>query len=136
MTDEAYKDLKVVAQEFDFPENSIVVARHGVEFLVAWNMEVHVVQETSYQDVNLDSYDAVYYLEQVGSGQGLGVPNEQYGSGSKPPMGEAPGNPPKGKPPIGPEPTGYSPMEKKASDLSLQGDLVYENQSFTLRQLR
>ena len=136
MTDEAYKDLKVVAQEFDFPENSIVVARHGVEFLVAWNMEVHVVQETSYQDVNLDSYDAVYYLEQVGSSQGLGVPNEQYGSGSKPPMGEAPGNPPKGKPPIGPKPTGYSPMETKASDLSLQGDLVYENQSFTLRQLR
>jgi hypothetical protein len=136
MTDEAYKDLKVVAQEFDFPENSIVVARHGVEFLVAWNMEVHVVQEASYQDVNLDSYDAVYYLEQVGSSQGLGVPNEQYGSGSKPPMGEAPGNPPTGKPPIGPKPTGYSTMETKASDLSLQGDLVYENQSFTLRQLR
>lgn len=136
MTDEAYKDLKVVAEEFDFPENSIVVARHGVEFLVAWNMEVHVVQETSYQDVNLDNYDAVYYLEQVGSSQEVGVPYEPYISGSKPPMGEAPGNPPTGKPPIGPKPTGYSPMDSKASDLSLQGDLVYENQSFTLTQLR
>ncbi len=136
MTDEAYKDLKVVAQEFDFPENSIVVARHGVEFLVAWNMEVHVVQETSYQDVNLDSYDAVYYLEQVGSSQRIGVPYEPYASGSKPYTGEAPGKPPTGKPPMGTKPNGYSPMDAKVSDFSLQGDLVYENQSFTLTKLR
>lgn len=136
ITDEAYQDLKVIAQEFDFPENSIVVARHGVEFLVAWNMQVHVVQETSYQEVNLDNYDAVYYLEQVGSSQGLGASYEQAGIGSKPPMGKAPGNPPTGKPPIGYMPTGYSPMSTKPGDLSLQGDLVYENQSFTLTQVR
>ena len=136
ITDAAYQDLKVVAQEFDFPDNSIVVARHGVEFLVAWNMGVHVVQETSYGDVNLDDYDAVFYLEQVASNQGLGAPYEPYGIGSKPPMGAAPGNPPAGKPAMGSKPTGYSPMDTKPGDLNLQGEMVYENQSFTLKQLR
>lgn len=131
ITDEAYQDLKIVAQEFDFPENSIVVARHGVEFLVAWNMQVHVVQETSYEDVNLDNYDAVYYLEQVGSNSGPVAPYQPNGYGTYPP-----GYPPAGKPSIGSKPYGYSAMDTKPGNLSLQGDLVYENESFTLTQVR
>lgn len=57
-----YSDLKKVFQSVTLPEGSIVVARHGLEFLVAWEAHVYVVQEQSYEDENLERYAAVYFL--------------------------------------------------------------------------
>ena len=68
ITDAQYSDLKVASEQFSFPENSIVVARHGLEFLVAWEMNTHVIQEETYPEEDLSSYDSVYLLSTDGPG--------------------------------------------------------------------
>ncbi len=62
VTEAEYKDLVTASQEFSFPANSIVVARHGLEYLVAWQMKTHVIQEETYLEDDLSAYSAVYLL--------------------------------------------------------------------------
>lgn len=68
LTDDEYKDLVIAAQEFLFPTNSIVVARHGLEYLVAWEMKTHVIQEETYSEEDLNSYDSEFLLSTDGPG--------------------------------------------------------------------
>lgn len=62
ITEAEHRDLITTAAEFTFPENSLVVSRHGLEYLVAWEMNTHVIQEESYQVDELSAYDSVYLL--------------------------------------------------------------------------
>ena len=115
ITDDEYKDLVVASEEFSFPDNSIVVARHGLEFLVAWEMNTHVIQEETYLEDDLSSYESVYLLATDGPGTS-GAPKGE----------EAPSDKPKEvKPPGGVD-----------SKDPASGGLVYSNGSVTITKLR
>lgn len=129
-----YSDLIKFSKEYKLPENSIVVARHGLEFLVAWEMHTDVLQETSYSEEDLSSYSSVYYLEGIG---GMGWP-----MGGNPPTGMKP--PTDMKLPIGMKPPagfipgglGKGPMGGDMKKVDITGVEVYKNDSFTLKKVR
>ncbi len=146
ITDAEYQNLLKVSEEFVFPENSVVVARHGIEFLVAWEMNTHVLQETSYADEDLSSYDAVYYLEGLnvmgapggapsdmgGAPTDMGGMKPPSGEGAKPPVGGAPGD----KPEMGDVPGGQPQMGGDMKMVEIDGEEVYANDSFTIKKVR
>jgi hypothetical protein len=139
ITDAEYQDLLKVSEEFVFPENSVVVAKHGIEFLVAWEMNTHVLQETSYADEDLSSYDAVYYLEGTSTmGAPGGAPTDMggmkppSGDGAKPPLGGAPGD----KPEMGDAPSGQPQTGGDMKKVEIEGEEVYANDSFTITKVR
>lgn len=153
ITDAEYQDLLKVSDEFVFPENSVVVARHGIEFLIAWEMNTHVLQETSYADEDLSSYDSVFYLEGLtGMGAPGGAPTDMGGAptdkgemkppsggmkppsgdGGKPPIGGAPGD----KPEMGEAPGGQPQMGGDMKKFEIDGEEVYSNDSFTIKKVR
>jgi hypothetical protein len=125
-----YQDLVNFSEEFEVPENSIVVAPHGVEFLVAWHEKTFVLQDSSYEEEDLSSYDSVYYLKSTGGKAGPGgLPD----FGNKPPMnGDQP--PMNGdQPPMnGDKP----PVMGDKSPVEITGDEVYKNDSYTLLKVR
>lgn len=139
-----YRDLIKFSKEYDLPENSIVVARHGLEFLVAWQMRTHVIQDTSYAEEDLSSYKAVFYLEgnnQFDYNQKDPYPSKAPG-GALPPAGLKPPSDmklPNGmKPPTGFMPGGLDkgPMVETMMKVDITGVEVYKNDSFTLKKVR
>lgn len=125
-----YQDLVKFSEEFEVPENSIVVAPHGVEFLVAWHEKSFVLQDSSYEEEDLSSYDAVYYLKSTGGKAGPGgVPD----FGNKPPMnGDKPPVMGDKAPPEGNKP----PMMGDKGPVEITGEEVYKNDSYTLLKVR
>jgi hypothetical protein len=61
-SDEKYSDFKQLVQQVDIPENSVIVARHGVQYLSAWHFETDVVLESYFETADLSSYSAVFIL--------------------------------------------------------------------------
>ena len=140
-----YRDLIKMGKEFDFPEDSIVVARHGVEFLVAWQMHTDVLQDTSYADEDLSTYKAVYYLESSNQGgyYPMAYDNKKAPGDMKPPTGMKPpvGMKPPGdiKPPTGAKPDGNAgkpPLGGDMKQINITGVEVYKNDSFSLKKVR
>lgn len=130
ITDLEYKDLIAASNEYKFPDNSIVVARHGLEFLVAWTMETHVIQEESFQDEDLSGYSSVFFLKTESQDRygGYGT-YAGYGFSGKPPMPNtrAPqGSKPDEKPPVAP------PADKAAG----AGEIVYQKGKVTITRVR
>lgn len=136
-----YQDLVKFSEEYEIPENSIVVAPHGIEFLVAWHEGSFVLQESSYEDEDLSAYDSVYYLQSTGQKE---MPGGTPPTGDKPPMDsdKAPmagdkaqpgGTPPSdGKPPMGGAPS----MGGGKGTAVIDGEQVYKNDSYTLLKVR
>ena len=61
---EAYNELKQFKN--DLPKgNSIVVARHGLEWWVAWTMETKITNQPQIATEILDKYDAIFYVEEI-----------------------------------------------------------------------
>ena len=56
-SDQEYSDFKELATHVEISNNSVVVARHGVEYLSAWEFSTDVVLETYYESADLSSYD-------------------------------------------------------------------------------
>jgi len=117
LTGTLYSDFETLTSEVQIPSNSIVVARHGLEYLVAWELMTDVVQDSSYQASNTDSYDGVYYLKEKRTFPGQG-PSPQGGSSigsDKPPLPSGDGS---------------------SMTTPLEGTTVYENASFALIKVR
>jgi hypothetical protein len=112
-----YVDFETLTTEVQIPLNSIVVARHGLEYLIAWKLQTDVVQDSSYQGTDTSSYDSVYYLLEKHPDAGQGP-----GNGGKSPLGSD-------KPPL---PSGN--VDSKSTQVA--GTTVYENASFSLIKVR
>jgi hypothetical protein len=147
ISDSQYKDLVKLSKNFEFPKNTIVVARHGVEFLVAWLMKTNVLQESSYADEDLSSYSSVYYLESTGGFGGFGDMKDRQGNiplpffGQKPPAGfkfDGKNPPPGFKPGSGfpGMPSGFPGMGGMNAPVKIEGTEVYKTDSFTLKKVR
>lgn len=46
--------------EVDIPKNSVIVARHGVEYLSAWHFKTDVVLDSYYPSADLSQYSSVF----------------------------------------------------------------------------
>ena len=97
-------------------ENSIVIARHGMEFWSAWALNVKVGQDRAMDKIGLDKYKMVIFLHQNNedrNGPMGGKPSHMPGLGlgghspSGTPMGSRTGHPMSGSPLGRPIPEGF-----------------------------
>ena len=123
ITDYEYSNMVLMSQTVDLPENSIVVAEHGVEYLVAWTMHTNVVQVSDYKADELSDYSHVYSLQKNRSA----LPPPMAGGNMPPPPSD-------GTPPPGGDNSQMSPSAPNVDPIS--GETVYENDSFTLIKVR
>lgn len=125
-SDEKYSDFKQLVQQVDIPENSVIVARHGVQYLSAWHFETDVVLESYFETADLNSYSAVFILvENRTSDKKEDAPNPPSDSKDD-----------KAKPSM---PSGDKAPDNGGKELNpqeLTGKTVYGNESFTLVRIR
>lgn len=72
-TQKQYQDLKALSAEIKLPENSVVVAFHGLEFLTAWEFNSKVVVEDYYERADLRSYSSIYRVRFIYPDEKVGV---------------------------------------------------------------
>lgn len=125
-SDEKYSDFKQLVQQVDIPDNSVIVARHGVQYLSAWHFETDVVLESYFETADLSSYSAVFILvENRTSDKKDDAPNPPSDSKDD-----------KGKPPV---PSGDKAPDNGGKEINPQellGQTIYGNKSFTLVRIR
>ena len=125
-SDQEYSDFKELATHVEISNNSVVVARHGVEYLSAWEFSTDVVLETYYESADLSSYDSVYYIQELhtfapgNGGGGNGQKPAQSPNGKRPPEKGAKGDIP-------------TDLPKK---VEITGETIYSNSSFALVRVR
>ncbi|MDF1570431.1 MAG: hypothetical protein P1P82_02315 [Bacteroidales bacterium] len=65
ITGESYTDMKLIRNEIDDPERTIIFARHGLEWWVAWELRVKIAATHIEVDDSLrQKYDQVFFLVQ------------------------------------------------------------------------
>lgn len=64
LTPNELSELKTMRSFLDSPENSVIVARHNLEFWVAWAMEVDVCQESKLDKKLQAEYTDIYVINQ------------------------------------------------------------------------
>lgn len=114
--DAALNDFKDLVAQVDIPSNSVIVARHGVEYLAAWEFESNVTLDTYYSSADLSSYDSVFYIQEIKS----------EGAGAPPPSGKGPSD--KGG-------KGDIPANS-LNKVEISGQTIFENGSFALIKIR
>lgn len=87
---QAYNHLLELKKVIDNPEETLVIARHGLEWWSAWVLEVDVSSKQDLDREILESYDAVFLLRQkAGKGQvGPPGPADQFPEVEIPPGAE------------------------------------------------
>ena len=110
LEDALYDDFHSLMAEVNLPDNSVVVAEHGLEFLVAWELRTDVVPDLLLQESDLTGYSNVYLLIQK----------------------ETDNATPESTPPKIPESVKPSEPNGGAKQENYSGTAVYENDSFIL----
>ena len=118
-SDAQYVEFKKLVANVNIPSGSVIVARHGIEYLSAWEFSTDVALDTYYQSADLSSYTSVYYIEELNSGKqdAPAAPAGQKG----PPSSTM------DKPDTGTDSTKTEP---------LTGETIFENGSFALVKIR
>ena len=125
-SDQEYSDFKELVSNVEIPDNSIIVARHGVEYLSAWEFSTDVALDTYYESADLSSYDSVYYIQELKS---LAPGNGGGGDSQRP------AQPPAGKGPADMGDKGVAPSEIAKKD-EIIGEVIYSNASFAFVKVR
>ena len=110
-SDQEYSDFKDFASHVSIPSNSVIVARHGVEYLSAWEFSADVVLDTYYESADLSSYSSVYYIQEL----------KRFTPGGKAPSGK------------GGKPDAPTDLPKKTA---ITGETIYSGSSFALVKVR
>ncbi|OGY25779.1 MAG: hypothetical protein A2Z24_01315 [Candidatus Woykebacteria bacterium RBG_16_44_10] len=71
---EAYNHLLKLKKMIDNPEETLIITRHGLEWWLAWVLEVDVGQMPSLTKESFQNYDNVYLLRQKSGQQNVGPP--------------------------------------------------------------
>ena len=125
-SDEKYSDFKQLVQQVDIPNNSVIVARHGVQYLSAWHFETDVVLESFFETADLSSYSAVFILvENQTSEKKEDLPSPSDNSKDD-----------VTNPPVSPGDKTANNGGKEVNPQELTGQTVYGNESFTLVKIR
>ncbi len=64
INNEAYNDLKKLEYIIDEPDKTIIIARHGLEWWVAWELQTKVAQDKGMDQIVFEKYQKVIILEQ------------------------------------------------------------------------
>lgn len=124
--EESYTSFKQLAEQVDLPKNSVIAARHGVQYLTAWHFKADVVLDSYFEDADLTEYSAVYLLlENLPSDKKIENSDELVSSKSDRP-----------KEPINDGGKVSSNGRKEASPVQLGGQKVFTNDFFTLVKIR
>lgn len=125
-SDEKYSDFKQLVQQVDIPNNSVIVARHGVQYLSAWHFETDVVLESFFETADLSSYSAVFILvENQTSEKKEDLPSPS--DNSKDDVTNSP---------VSPGDKTANNGGKEFNPQEFTGQTVYGNESFTLVKIR
>jgi len=99
INNETFQDLQNIKKYLpENKENSIIIARHGLEFWTAWALNVKVVQDRAMEKIELDKYSNVIFLQQKNEdrqgrfGKGL-LQKPGIRKGGHPPMEPGMGSP-------------------------------------------
>ena len=133
-SEQQYGDFKKMVTEVDIPKNSVIVARHGVEYLSAWHFKTDVVLDSYYPSADLSQYSSVFYIQEWNAGSsGKGKPDKDKpplsGTTNKP---EEPGLGGKSPKPLG---KGDAPINSSKGQ-NPEGVTIYANTSFALIKIR
>jgi hypothetical protein len=117
-TPDRYREFVSLMKTVELPDNSVVVADHGIEFLVAWELETKVIETSYYSEEVAAGYQNVYVLRQ----KYASATNGYYGIESYSPKKDAP----------------ESPNETKEGLVSNipTGAVIYQSDNFALSQIR
>lgn len=72
ISEASYKELQQLRSVIAQPEETLVLARHGLEWWAAWVLETDVGQEHAFKPSTWDQYDEILYLEQIAGSTGFG----------------------------------------------------------------
>ena len=135
-TQKQYQDLKALSAEIKLPDDSVIAAFHGLEFLAAWEFNSKVVVEDYYERADLSSYKSIYRIRFVYPDEKLGTTDSSTSKEGKP----------KDKPVVGKEPIKIIDKSDKrdvipsrpglANPPISSGEVVAQNQSFIIFKLR
>jgi hypothetical protein len=117
-TPDRYSEFVSLMKTVQLPDNSVVVADHGIEYLVAWELKTKVIETSYYSQEVAAEYQNVYVLRQ----KYASASNGYYGQESYSPKKEA----------------SQSPNETKKGLVSNipAGEVIYESNNFALSQIR
>lgn len=65
LSEEGLNDLENMQAYISNPDKTVIVARHNLEFWVAWVLHVDVSQESKFDNTLIDSYDEIFILNRV-----------------------------------------------------------------------
>ncbi len=92
--DQAFQDLQNIKKYiFEDKKNTIIIARHGIEFWTAWTLNVKVGNDRSIDKLGLEKYKNIIFLQQKNE--------ERQGPSGRSPL-RKPGPGEGGPPPMGP----------------------------------
>lgn len=103
LTQASTAELTALSAEITNPKKTLIVARHGLEWWVAWYLHTHIVHVDSLQAADWTNFDQVFFLRQKRGWQmPFGLPPNQSGSGGWPWSSSAGHRPRADGPPGGP----------------------------------
>jgi len=81
ITVQAAEELASMSKEIKAPSNTLIVARHGLEWWTAWYLHTHIAHENSVTAADWKNFDNVYLLRQkagmqMPGGPGFGGPGQ------------------------------------------------------------
>lgn len=118
-SEERYADFKKLAKQVNLPPNSVIIARHGVQYLSAWHFKTDVVLDSYFEQSNLDSYSAQFLL----------IENQASSKEAQPETTSK-------KDDLSLEAKDSDRGGKEIDPRQIQGQQVYGNESFTLVRIK
>jgi len=70
ITEQAQAELRSLAASVEEPTQTLVVARHGLEWWTAWSLHTHIAQAQALKVEDWQRYKYVWFLEEKTSGRG------------------------------------------------------------------
>ncbi|MCX6085561.1 MAG: hypothetical protein NTX94_03865 [Caldiserica bacterium] len=82
ITEASYSELTSLGTSMTDPAHTLIIARHGLEWWVAWALHTDVAQATAVTDADWTTYTSVLYLQETANsiGSGMGFPGIDAGS--------------------------------------------------------
>lgn len=93
ITEEAQAELKELAACVEEPAQTLVVARHGLEWWTAWTLHTHIAQAQALTPEDWQRYKYVWFLEEKRGGMGMNMGPPGMMMGGPPGQGGGRGRP-------------------------------------------
>jgi hypothetical protein len=141
ISEASYNELVTLNSYITGPSNTLIVARHGLEWWVAWVLHTNIAQANAVSSEDWNTYDKVLYIQEVSTGIGTGpeIPSGQRVPpvNSTPPSSNQIGQPNNPMPQSGQPPQRSLPQDQVFNELAGASDTkkLFEGNYFILYDL-